>query len=365
MLAYSRCQMNWTNARYERSRWLIFSAMLLLMVHYLLQMRHGLRASGNDVGSVVNILFYTPADILITLGVINAECGLAACRRYFFVGVAGMVLIYAAFLVGWYQAGNLRLGDMLYVMVGLFIVLLAYSVYSDFRAAARRRHIIKEQTVDDPLPHDRYAFSSLVLLCSLVFLLVAAMFCGPLMLVVGPLMLIALLVFTMSFIGLGYNITPSDELVSESASELASDSSQEGTSVAAASQQGSARPKLAVSRHAEINQALEEWRGGGGFRDPGVNMATLAHRLGVGRQELTIFFDQHLHSSFRVWLGDVRFQEAQRMLAQNPHYSNEAISVECGFSSHAHLYKIFRAKTGMTPGMYKESLVKREDTSQE
>ncbi len=44
------------------------------------------------------------------------------------------------------------------------------------------------------------------------------------------------------------------------------------------------------------------------------------------------------------------------MLIENPHYSNEAISSECGFSSHAHLYKVFRAKTGMTPRMYRESL---------
>ena len=57
---------------------------------------------------------------------------------------------------------------------------------------------------------------------------------------------------------------------------------------------------------------------------------------------------QNLRRRFRI--------KRRRMLIENPHYSNEAISSECGFSSHAHLYKVFRAKTGMTPRMYRESL---------
>lgn len=364
-LAYSRCQMRWTNARYELSRWLIFSSMVLLSLHYLLQMRCGFRASGDDVGSVVNILFYSPVVLLISMGVVNAECGLRACRRYLAVGLPALALIYAAFLVGWCLAGSLHLGGMLYVMLGVFLVLLSYSVYSDFRAAIRRRRIIVEQTVDDLLLHDRYVFSNLVLLCSMAFFLVFAMLHRPFLYVVSPLMLVALLVFILSFIGLGYNIVPSDDLVPDECSDAKDCSPASDEGGAAVCGGAAAQSPLSAERMGEISDALAKWRAAGGFRDPGVNMATLANRLRISRQELTLFFDQSMKSSFRIWLGDVRFQEAQRMLAQNPHYSNEAISVECGFSSHAHLYKIFRAKTGMTPGMYKESLMKREDTSQE
>ena len=86
-------------------------------------------------------------------------------------------------------------------------------------------------------------------------------------------------------------------------------------------------------------------------------MSMLSRNIGIPRRELTLYFVQYLQSSFRVWLSDIRFQEARRMLLENPHYSNEIISVECGFSSHAQLYKIFRTKAGMTPRMFKEKLV--------
>ena len=98
-LVYSRFQMRWTNARYECSRWLICSAMILLSLHFVLQMSHGLRASGDDVGTVTNILFYSPAVMLISLGILNVECGPSRCRHYCIVGLVGQVLIYASFLV--------------------------------------------------------------------------------------------------------------------------------------------------------------------------------------------------------------------------------------------------------------------------
>ena len=41
ILIYSRFQMRWKIARYERSRWLICSAMVLLTLHYVLQMSRG------------------------------------------------------------------------------------------------------------------------------------------------------------------------------------------------------------------------------------------------------------------------------------------------------------------------------------
>ena len=359
MLLYSRFQMRWTTARYERSRWLICLAMVLLSLHYVLQMTHGLRASGDDVGAVVNILFYSPAVMLISLGILNVECGVVVRRPYFAVGLAGQVLVGAAFAIGWIRAGSLHLGGMLYVMVGLFFALLCYYIFCDLREAMRRRRIIESQTAADLLPYDRYTLSSLLFLCSSALLLVVAIPFRPLLYVVGTLMLLALVIFTLAFIGLGYNIVPSDRVMDDDSEDaesgVARQEDSDGTQADAA-----ARHKLADTRVAEISHALSEWCARRGFRDPGINMATLSHRLGVSRQDLTLFFDQHLHSSFRIWLSDVRFQEAQRMLSENPHYSNEAISVECGFSSHAHLYKIFRAKTGMTPKMYKESLAGRD-----
>lgn len=70
-LAMASLQVRWKVWRYEISRWLLVASMLFFSVHYLLQMIHGLRAQGIDVGAAFNILFYTPVAFAITLSIIN------------------------------------------------------------------------------------------------------------------------------------------------------------------------------------------------------------------------------------------------------------------------------------------------------
>ena len=70
-LAMASLQVRWKVWRYEISRWILVASMLFFSVHYLLQMIHGLRAQGTDVGAAFNILFYTPVAFAITLSIIN------------------------------------------------------------------------------------------------------------------------------------------------------------------------------------------------------------------------------------------------------------------------------------------------------
>lgn len=365
MLAYSRLQMRWVNSRYEHSRWLFAIAMVILSLHYVLQMRCGLRALGDDVGAAINILFYSPCVTLISLGVINVECDGVVRKHYFTVGLSGMALMYTVFLVGWLRAGSLHLGGVLYVLLGLFLAFMMFYVVSSFREALRRRRFIEEQTAVDLLPYDRYTWSSLLLLCASALMMVGAVYSRCLLFVVGPLMLVAMFVFVMSFIAMGYNIMPVDAIIDDASDLQAFTSASPAGQESLPAEDTTQEPAMSEERAREIASLLQEWVTTGGFRDPDINMPALSHRIHISRQELSTYFDHALNSSFRVWLSEVRFQEARRMLIENPHYSNEAISVECGFSSHAHLYKIFRAKTGMTPKMYKESLTLNADDAQE
>lgn len=354
MLVYSRFQMRWINARYERSRWLICAAMVLLAVHYVLQMGHGLRASGDDVGAVINILFYTPCIMLISLGIINIECGRIFQKHYFSVGMCGLVVLGVTFLIGVYLSGSLHLGVVLYVMFAQFIALLLYFIFISLHETHLRRKVIEAQTATDLLPFDRYTFSSTLFMSAMAFMLVFAILNRGLLYVFGPIMLISLLLFVLAFIGLGYNYRPFDGIMEDDLPNADADLLQEGMTDGEGTLP---QQKMDVSRMKEIDAAISEWCAHGGFRDSEVTMSMLSRHLGIPRRELTQYFALYLQSSFRVWLSDIRFQEARRMLLENPHYSNEIISVECGFSSHAQLYKIFRTKAGMTPRMFKEKLV--------
>lgn len=44
-LAVTRIHVRWTNRRYEYSRWMISSALLLMAAHFFLQMHYGFRAT--------------------------------------------------------------------------------------------------------------------------------------------------------------------------------------------------------------------------------------------------------------------------------------------------------------------------------
>lgn len=356
MLIYSRFQMRWINRRYELSRWLICVAMILLAIHYVLQMGHGLRASGDDVGAVVNILFYSPCVVLVSLGIINVECGRIFQRRYFMVSVVGFALILVTFLVGLHISGSLHLGAILYVMLAQFFFMMSYFTYSSLHEAHMRRKVIEDQTATDLLPYDRYTSSSLMFLSAMSLALVFVILNRSFLYVFGPLMLVSLFYFIMAFIGLGYNFRPFDGILEDDAQDAEADLLQESHAGKSSGCDVSLQT-IDKSRMEEIDKIMKEWCASDGFRDSEINMSILSRRLGIPRRELTAYFERYLKSSFRVWLSELRFQEACRMLTENPNYSNEAISVGCGFSSHAHLYRIFRIKTGMTPRKYREKLI--------
>lgn len=97
-LAMASLQVRWKVWRYEISRWILVASMLFFSVHYLLQMIHGLRAQGTDVGAAFNILFYTPVAFAITLSIINIESTGNKVRRYYMRKVFILLFISLALL---------------------------------------------------------------------------------------------------------------------------------------------------------------------------------------------------------------------------------------------------------------------------
>lgn len=350
MLLVSRFQIKWQYHRYEVSRWLIFGAMLLLAVHFALQLTLGIRAKSDDLGALVNILFYTPISIIVSYATFNVICFRQGRRRYQLIGISGYTLVLVAFFMGLLVEKSLNIGPFLYVMLVLFGCCLLYCILTTAREIRHHRKIIEEESAADLLPYDRYTWACYLLVCPSVMMLVGGIICRPLLFVVAPLMLLSLFVFVMSFIGYGFNIVPMDIVMNVEEADLDKDirtvSSQPGREAESAS--------LSPGRIANISAALQKWCDAGGYRESTINMTSLSNRIAVSRSELSLYFEKQLNSSFRIWLSDIRFQAAQRMLRERPNYNNDAISSECGFSSHAHLYKVFKMKTGLTPGQWRE-----------
>lgn len=70
-VAFSYLHVRWENKRYERSRWMIVAAMIVLAIQYLMQMTFGFRATDDSIGAVINILIYTPCFSLMAMAVYN------------------------------------------------------------------------------------------------------------------------------------------------------------------------------------------------------------------------------------------------------------------------------------------------------
>lgn len=354
-LAVSSVQMRWSSRRYEQSRWMLCVAMATLAGHYVLQMEQGVRASGDEAGAVVNILFYMPVAFLISFGIFNLECARSGRRRYLVVSAADYALILVAFAAGWLSSRSLRIGGWLYVMLALFVAGMVFFIVTNIREIRHCRKKIEAQTGADILPFERYTWACYILLCVSALMLAVAMLSRTLLYGVGPLMLVSLFVFILGFIGLGYNFMPIDGILDEDEAGGGSSAAFAAASDTPDMVDAGLTRRLPAHRVAQIERALDDWCDKGGFRDSTANMPSLSKHLQIPRDELSLYFDRHLNCTFRVWLSDIRFQEAQRILRDNPTYSNATISAECGFSSHAHLYKIFKAKTGMSPGQWKET----------
>lgn len=363
-IAMASLQVRWKVRRYETSRWLLCGSMAVFCIHYFLQMTQGFRAQGADVGAVVNIMFYTPVVFAITLSIINMESTRSVMRRYCLRSAAAYALIVAIFIFGVFSNKSLHLGGLLYVMLALFVGSMAYFIYASYSEVLKRKKKLLEESAGDLLPHVRYARSSLVLVCvSAAFLPIAILF-DTLLLLIGPLMLLVLIFFVHSFISLGYYITPVENMLEEQEDQEEQEESDISTDQLAYGDQQDAVADgqadlniFSQKRMKEIGAALEKWCDDRMYKDCNVTIYSLAANLGCKKNELTEYFNLSQHTNFRTWLSDIRFNEAVRMMKENPEFSNDAISTECGFSSHTQICRIFKQKTGLSPSQWREQMI--------
>ena len=357
LLILTRFQIRWPNRRYEVSRWLMCGAMLALTFHFVLQMAFDIRAKSDAIGAVVNILFYAPIEYLISYATFNLICYRSGRKRIGLFCSLSYALIVICFLmgvIGVVPKGSMHVGFWLYLMLAIFTLTVIFCIIVTFREMQHHRKIILDNTAEDMLPFDSFACVSYVSMGICCLALMAGIISRAILLVIAPLVLLSVVVFIVSFVGYGFNIMPLDNMLEQEIEEEAEEEEP-------AEEEEEVDEGLTPERIAKIETLLAEWCKNGGFRDSAMNMPMLASMIRIHRKDLSAYFEDYLQSSFRVWLSDIRFQKAQSMLREETRYSNQTVSIECGFSSHAHLYKVFKAKTGMTPIQWRRFMAKKAD----
>ena len=359
IVAASCLHVRWENKRYERSRWMIVAAMIGLAIQYIIQMAFGFRATHDDLGAVVNILVYTPCFSLVSIGIYNIETTRANLRKMILVCGGIYAAIIVVFSVGISLHHSLYIREGLYLMLALFCVSVFYCIYMIIQEMIRRRNMLETMAATDMLPYVRYSRASVIILWISVLAMPVAIFSTTLLYIVGPLALLALLFFNVTFIALGSSYVPTEELLDKEAekNKLARTGYiKSGGAISRFTKQNNisetrteSLQQLSEERRLKIQNSLDGWCANLGYKDSTVNMLTLSRTLGISKDNLSAFFDQCMNSTFRIWLSEIRFNAAKRMMLDYPDYSNDIISAECGFSARTYLYRIFKEKEGCTP----------------
>lgn len=344
ILAMTHLHVSWKNKRYERSRGMILIAMIGLALQYFMQMFFGFRATDANLGAIINILIYTPCFTLISMGIYNIEATHANRRKFHFVCSVIYIAIIAIFALSSYLNQGLYIGKWLYVMLALYFGNVVYCIYMIVQEMIKRKNMLETMAASDMLPYVRYARSSVVILFLAALIMPFAILSNTLLFIAGPFGLLALLFFNLNFVALGSSYTPTEELLdkeeeqeeaikanakrkkakSEEKTEESNDNEMDDINNT---------PQLPEERRKFIQESLDRWCAKMGYKDSAANMLTLSSTLHISKNELSIYFDQCLKSTFRIWLSEIRFNAAKQMMTECPDYSNDIVSAECGFSS--------------------------------
>lgn len=414
-LAVTRLQARWLSPRYERARWLIFVGIMGLAAQYLMQMRFGFRALDDAVGATVNALVYAPCFTLISMGIFHIEATHVRRGRVYAVCAAINLTIFACFFIGFLHYGSMRIGAWLQAMQALFAVDVVYCIVVIIREIIKRRRLLETMAGGDIMPYVRYSRASLLILFFPALVSPFVIISTKMLYFFAPLGLMAFLFFVLSFVALGYSYQPKESLLDEEADGEIGPAAVVAQREKTAAQQAVAAPGVASpdeaapsdasranashagttpdnatpdnafhadaahaadqaeetqtaslmpeDRRKQIQQRLDEWCAAMGYKDGGVNLLSLSHAIHVSKDELTIYFDQSLKTTFRIWLSDIRFAAAKKMMIANPDYSNDIISSECGFTSRTHLYRIFKAREACTPTVWWERYLAKDHDS--
>lgn len=341
-----------TSREYEQMRWCIIAALLLLTVHYVMQIHFGFRAQGADVGALVNTLFYAPAVYIFSYSFIHLAGRRSFRHRYIAVVSACMALIAGCFVWGWLSYGSLHMPMALYAMGGIFSTSIVYCYSYSSKEIRHMRRLVNEESGQSQVQYDLFLHTGSNLLYAAMLLMSLSIYYTPLVFVMGTLNLIAMLFFVTSFVALGFNIYNVSQITQvEMEEEEAKPEVNENTNEAKAT--------LSQEQKEMVEGLLNDWRQKQGFATSDLNSITLSARLKLPKRLLVQYLREAEGKTFRIWLSDLRLEEAKKLITEHPEYSNETIAEACGFSR-SHLQVKFKESTGLTTNDWREAYVPKK-----
>lgn len=354
----SRFFQSHTTLNYEKSRWLLFTAMLLAVVHYLLQIFLGFRAASDELGALVNMLFYTPAVYLVSYASLRMVSDRKHKRLYMLVGFVSVALILVCFVVGYIYYRSLNMPLALRAMAVVFYISVFYYAFYPLHELFRVKQLVENETGGDIRQFYIYMRVGMAVLFVICITVPFVIFSLKILSIFGPIILVLLVVYVLSFISFGFNLTPVSDIIDE---ELDDDNAKPNSEEEVTEEASAPTATLTEQQCKQIRTSIERWRKAQGYSQPDVNSTNLAAKLRVPKRQLILYLSVYEGKTFRVWLSELRIEEAKRMLIEDENYKLETIAYACGFSHRNYLQNRFKAITGFTPRKWQENQKKTKE----
>ena len=337
----------------RQARWLMIGGTALLALHFAIQLKTGLRLKGITQAVELNLAMFIPASFIFAMAILLLQRRGKLSSWDLLVGPLTWVAVLAMLMVAAHMDGGPLLSDtpeLRRAEVASAILYMLMQGYYTWRhsqsliAMRRAMHDYYDRDTDGILRWMQYGIVGLMLLALLVP--VAIFGSGPWLLVIA--FAIYFFIFYLVDCFCFYLMSPAPERVQaaeQNADEMEKERKAEDNHLS------SCLSPLTSESMQEVEQAVEEWKARGGYRQSGLLQPMAAQDIGVSRYRLTCWLHEH-GLKYTDWIATLRIEEAKRVIIKNPKWSNDTVAQYCGFADRTVLQRTFKKLTGMTPAEF-------------
>ena len=342
----------------RQARWLMAGGTALMVVHFAIQLKTGLRLQGVTQSVMLNLAMLIPASYFFARAILllQRRGNLSLADRW--TGPVVWTVTMAVLAVAALSDGQPLLSDTpelrLAEKAGAVLYMLMQGYYTWQHSVSlvsmhRVLHDYYDRDTDGMLRWMQYSIVGLMLLALMVP--VAIFGSGPGMLTVAFAVYFSLFYLVDSFCF--YLTSPAPERMQaaeQNAAEVEEEEKLESLKIEKLKDAAALSPEMM----SEVGQAVEAWKTRGGYRQAGLLQPLAAQDIGITRYRLTAWLHQR-GQKYTEWITQLRLEDAKRVMQEHPDWSSEAVADYCGFNSREYFHRVFKESLGMTPAQYQKA----------
>lgn len=345
----------------RQARWLMTTATALLFLHFAIQLKTGLRLMGITQSVMLNLAMLIPASHLFARAILllQRRGQLSLADRW--TGPVVWTVTMAMLAVAALTDGQPLLSDTLELRLAertgavLYMLMQGYYTWRHsviLVAMHRALHDYYDRDTDGMLRWMQYSIVGLMLLALMVPMAIFSS--GPGMLTVAFAIYFLMFYLVDSFCF--YLTSPAPERI-QAAEQNAAEVEEELKSLNNEKLTAGTADAAVLSPEvmSEVEQAVEAWKARGGYCQTGLLQPLAAQAIGISRYRLTTWLHQK-GLKYTEWIAQLRVEEAKRIIAAHPDWSNDAVAQHCGFTDRTILQRTFKRIEDITPQKYLEDL---------